>query len=144
MSHYAVLILYKPEQNINELLAPYNENLKVKPYIKYSKEEAIKYVEEWSDPQKLSTMSEEDKLNSMEIDFGYIRDNNNFLTTYNPDSKWDWWEIGGRFNGSLKHKNGKEVSSAPIKNIQWITPLSAQDTLYEFNWCYYYFIFYIV
>jgi len=25
-----------------------------------------------------------------------------YKTTYNPDSKWDWWVIGGRFNGVIR------------------------------------------
>jgi hypothetical protein len=25
-------------------------------------------------------------------------------TTYNPNSKWDWWRIGGRWNGRIRNK----------------------------------------
>lgn len=31
----------------------------------------------------------------------------NLYSTYNPNSKWDWYSIGGRFPGMLKSKNGK-------------------------------------
>lgn len=30
------------------------------------------------------------------------------LSTYNPDSKWDWYSIGGRWRGYFKLKDGKE------------------------------------
>lgn len=31
-------------------------------------------------------------------------------TTYNPKSKWDWWTIGGRWDGAWKGKNQRPVS----------------------------------
>lgn len=32
-----------------------------------------------------------------------------YETTYNPNSKWDWWVIGGRWNGSItKNRPGSE------------------------------------
>lgn len=36
---------------------------------------------------------------------------------YNPDAKWDWYEIGGRWKDSLKLKSGKHVDSALVKDI---------------------------
>lgn len=32
-----------------------------------------------------------------------------YESTYNPKSKWDWYEIGGRWRGSLIIKKGKEA-----------------------------------
>ena len=34
----------------------------------------------------------------------------NRLTTYNPDSQWDWWVIGGRWDGWLHPSNVVPVS----------------------------------
>ena len=31
----------------------------------------------------------------------------NLLSTYNPNSRWDWYTVGGRFPGRLKAKSGK-------------------------------------
>jgi len=36
-----------------------------------------------------------------------IDENGNVLSTYNPNSKWDWYTIGGRWNGMLKASRGK-------------------------------------
>ena len=36
-----------------------------------------------------------------------IDEDGNLLSTYNPNSKWDWYSIGGRFPGKLKAKDGK-------------------------------------
>ena len=41
MSHYSILVLHKEDQNIDTLLAPYDENLKVEPYLKLTFDEAI-------------------------------------------------------------------------------------------------------
>ena len=34
--------------------------------------------------------------------------------TYNPNSKWDWWEIGGRWNGLIKNNQQKLAELKPI------------------------------
>lgn len=51
----------------------------------------------------------------------------NMLSTYNPNSKWDWWVVGGRWSGELILKeearekyNGQEtVDEAQVKDIDW-------------------------
>lgn len=40
-----------------------------------------------------------------ELDGGHAYDR---WTTYNPDSKWDWYQIGGRWTGNFKLKAGGE------------------------------------
>lgn len=44
----------------------------------------------------------------------------------NPNSKWDWWVIGGRWENSLKLKSGEKANYARIKDIDF-TP--APDTV---------------
>lgn len=36
-----------------------------------------------------------------------VDEEGNILSTYNPESKWDWYSIGGRWNGELKIKKSK-------------------------------------
>lgn len=47
----------------------------------------------------------------------------NELTTYNPDSKWDWYSIGGRWDGYFNLKDNAEPgatgNSAKISDIIW-------------------------
>jgi tetratricopeptide (TPR) repeat protein len=38
-------------------------------------------------------------------------------STYNPDSKWDWYQIGGRYAGRLHLKEGVEKDQDP--NFSW-------------------------
>ena len=44
MSHYAVAVFHRKDQTVDELLAPYSENLKVDPYVSMSRQEAIEYA----------------------------------------------------------------------------------------------------
>lgn len=53
----------------------------------------------------------------------------NVLSTYNPDSKWDWYEVGGRWSDELILKDGSRADSAKAKDIDWdamysLTPLA--------------------
>lgn len=59
------------------------------------------------------------------------------LSTYNPNSKWDWWCEGGRWSGLLKvkDKNGVLVydDSAQIKNIDF-SPDTEEAARHERWW----------
>ena len=155
MSHYAVLVIHREDQDVEELLAPYNENLEVEPYLKYKHDEALKmlrdeygYKEEDIDDALLESFVKE--YSSYSLKDGDV------YTTYNPNSKWDWYSIGGRFDGelmltdegrlnvvdeierkyhididlkSLREDSDylRHVDTAPLKYIKWFTPLSEED-----------------
>lgn len=38
---------------------------------------------------------------------------------YNPDGKWDWYQIGGRWNNLLKLKSGAYTNSGKIKELDF-------------------------
>lgn len=110
-----------------ESLEYYNENIEVDRYIVHTKEEAIdickkehaeryeKALETLSNPE----ISEEVKKYSEQIierglflswddawkivkEWGYkLDEEENLTSTYNPNSKWDWYVIGGRWDGYL-------------------------------------------
>lgn len=44
-------------------------------------------------------------------------DNVKVTDTTNPNAKWDWWVIGGRWSGMLKLKDGTEADQANIEHI---------------------------
>ena len=58
MSHYLVGVVVNDISEVDDILAPYDENMEVEPYT----------------------------------------DDDGETTTYNPNSKWDWYQIGGRFS----------------------------------------------
>lgn len=136
MSHFSVMVLTDGEKTVEELLAPYNENLEVDPYIYRTKTQIIKDAKkrkemilnkikeakeshsfygnsEW---QKAFLNAETDEeLYQAEINENSIYDKEgNELSTYNPKSKWDWYSIGGRWQGLIKAKNGVKANDPGI------------------------------
>ena len=135
MSHFAVLVLHEEDQSIEDLLAPYNEYLEVEPYVKYTRTQAINKMRE--DCPNLYRDKSEDEIFQDACDwFGCtLDDDNNLLSTYNPHSKWDWWQIGGRFSGmlsiiptALDGYHGMEyVDSAFVRHVKWVQPLDKEE-----------------
>lgn len=132
-------------------LDPYDEGLEVEPYVAYTKEEAIDEVKhrhaadyEWaiktlenkSTPERQRKHAESIVEKGLFISYedawkvaqkwGYeIDEDGNLLSRYNPDSKWDWYSIGGRWSGFLCTKerddegNPIRVNQAQFKDIDW-------------------------
>ena len=46
MSHYTVAVITAKKENLENMLAPYDENIEVEPYIERTKEEIIKKSKE--------------------------------------------------------------------------------------------------
>jgi hypothetical protein len=72
---------------------------------------------------------------------GWIVDKNELLsviTRTNPNRKWDWWVVGGRWSNSLLTKSGIEVNSAQKQHINFNRMLAmaagtATGQWYEFH-----------
>lgn len=118
MSHYAVAVFHREDQDIDELLAPYDENIKVERYVRYTKAEAIAYVRaNWNETDN---MSDEECWQAMADDYDNNTDSDgNIYSTYNLDAKWDWWVIGGRFSDILTLKKGGLTDSAQVKDLDF-------------------------
>ena len=134
MSHYAVLVIHNKGQDIEELLAPYSENLKVEPYLEYKHNDAIEMIKKEYIPFNdfLKGYSDDELLNWFVRQYSsYSLKDGDIYTTYNPNSKWDWYQIGGRFGSRLPLTNEalkKEYSEyanypftdiAPINYVNW-------------------------
>lgn len=122
MSHYAVAVIHRPEQSVEKLLAPYSEDLEVEPYIYKTKSEAVMDVRNNYDAYKDKSDDEcwERYVDGWGIEKNEIDADGNILTTYNPESKWDWWTYGGRFADMLKSKTDNQCyDSLPIKDIDF-------------------------
>lgn len=99
MSHFVVAVIHREDQSVDDLLAPYDESISVAPYIRKTKEEAIKYARE----NYPSCKDKSDEECYKYYANGYDTDEDgNIISTYNPNSKWDWYVIGGRWSGMLK------------------------------------------
>ena len=113
MSHFAVAVFHEEDQDIDDLLAPYSENLEVEPYIAYTKEQAIRHCKEhWRD-EYTAGKSDEELWKALAMEYNNNTDKEgNIYSTYNPDSKWDWYQVGGRWSGHLKLKPSCEYECA--------------------------------
>ena len=86
----------------------YAENTTNENHLKYLKEEF---------PKKL-TMTDEEiyELAIKWYDPEDIGENGEVYSTRNPDSKWDWYEVGGRYAGRIAVKDGVEIEEP---NFSW-------------------------
>lgn len=162
MSHYAVLVIHNKNQNIEKLLTPYSENLEVEPYLKYKHDDALKMLRDEYDYDDKDV--DDALLESFVNNYSsYSLKDGDVYTTYNPNSKWDWYTIGGRFDGKLmltdegrlnvvdeiKRKYCTDidikdlqenfdylryVNSAPLKYVKWFTPLSHEEKEKKRRW----------
>lgn len=118
MSHFTVLVVLPPtppdkvDDALNTALAPFDENLEVTPYKEYvtdwqaDYESALAYFTEnpKEKPAGLDELSAADVLSAYHGDDVHEESKPDsdvvmFYTwrTYNPQSKWDWWTVGGRW-----------------------------------------------
>ena len=144
------------ESNID----PFAEDLQVEEYVVHTKEEAIQIaiMDHNENYEQAIKHINDDSLSeymhnyytkitargpsltneqAWEIvkEWGYkIDKNDNLVSSYNPDSKWDWYCIGGRWDGYLYLKetdsegNRIEVNHAYMDEIDW-------DYMFEQNRC---------
>ena len=141
MSHFTVAVFTRNGvDEVDDLLAPYDENISVAPYVANTKEQLIQrerdqlqvllegpYAQWQKDPQKyeadhknpehiaylksipeLLARSDEQIYTAVieRYDKEEITPDGGVLSTYNPSSKWDWYQIGGRWTGMLILKEG--------------------------------------
>lgn len=148
MSHFVGLCF---GNDYDLYLENYDESLEVEEYVVYTKEEAIKVAKEQRIKDyehalyllKTSNLSSEASYYYNKIisngptlteeqawkeikNWGYrIDENKNILSSYNPDSKWDWYCIGGRWSGFLylkdKDDDGNRITTnqALVEEVDW-------------------------
>ena len=124
--HYTVGVITKtnPEIDMDELeklMAPYSEHITVAPYIGETKQQIIdrgrsrrdqlreKYPDGIKDNEYLEKLynaeTDEELYEALHYDDAEYDEDGNYLTTYNPNSKWDWYVIGGRWSDELFHNS---------------------------------------
>lgn len=87
MSHFNTLVFSHTPEQADILLEPFNECVEPdSPYAVFEED----------------TDAEVDKTTGRK---GYW---------HNPNAKWDWYELGGRWRGTLKLKKGKQGEFAPL------------------------------
>lgn len=125
MSHFVLAVITEDIKELKRLMEPYYEGKEVEPYIAMTKQELIdehkalmesiktgknKYLVERDKEENLLGMTQEEF--SKWYHGGTFDEEGNLLTTYNPNSKWDWYVVGGRWKNLLKLKDGSRADYA--------------------------------
>jgi hypothetical protein len=138
MSHYTVLVI---GEDIEEQLAPFDENIQVPKYKQgiVSEEDKKSFIECYTiyDEKRtwgVKSKEEAEKNSKLSFDklykkFGkdwnentWEKDENGIWTeysTYNPISKWDWYTVGGRWAGTFKIKKNFQKLYNEEPNFSW-------------------------
>ena len=138
MSHFTVGVITRDPHNVDYLLRPYAEN-GTDYYIKelyMSKED---YINSYKNEHPDTTLTDE-QIYATANDMYTGVEEDGIYDYYNPDAKWDWYEIGGRWPNSLKVKKDAQfnmgghygkmgtpegkgryrwVDAAPLCEIEW-------------------------
>lgn len=94
MSHFTVAVFSNEPDEVEDLLAPYCEE--VEPGSEYSE-----FVED------------------DDFEFDEVAGKHGLWT--NPEAKWDWYSIGGRWSGMLTLKDGTKADSARVRDCNFKT-----------------------
>lgn len=161
MSHYTVAVITDKLNKIGEMLAPYSENMEVEPYVDETKEAIINSAKKRKE-RVLQRKEKGEELDKYDIEYlnantdeelyklqiyedeSYDK-NGNHLTTYNPNSKWDWYKIGGRWNKILLVKeevkdieegtpswgNLDSINKKAPEGFKWVTGAKIKDIEFE-------------
>jgi hypothetical protein len=109
MSHFTVLVI---GDDYEAQLAPYNEEIEVEAYKDHLDEGMIeRYHEMYEEDRGVRATGLGEILDWLRERYGDdddrwgIDDDGLYrMSTYNPDSKWDWYTVGGRWRGYFKLK----------------------------------------
>lgn len=128
MSHYKVLVV---GDNLEEQLAPYDENTNVEAYQDESYEHAAKVKDALtfynSHPQHRPEVGLD--ITNERLLLGWYMEGENIRwsedgtstlwSTYNPKSKWDYYVTGGRYNASFKILPGANQEDFTPSEHHW-------------------------
>jgi hypothetical protein len=120
MSHFTVLCVGK---DYEEQLEKYDEGLQVEPTKIFLDKEEIKRMWGIYFPNSVTPVQNKKLVSKMMpwngCKGGIERGRLFYWSTYNKDSKWDWYEVGGRWNGFFVLKNGQKADQALKKDIDF-------------------------
>lgn len=123
MSHFTVAVFteYGSEDEVEVALEPFCESTEDPAYLEFSSYGKItnELMEEYD-------CSTRDKLIKSLIDEGYIVDGDQYGILANPNAKWDWWDIGGRWTNLLRII-GKPERVNTVRISDWDTTPDIQE-----------------
>jgi hypothetical protein len=115
MSHFVVVVI---GEDVDGQLAPYDEQIECEPVSQGTvSQDDLDYFEKYyreNEPKETEGLT----FDELYEKFGESWNGGNWVknedgtyeefSTYNPDSKWDWYVVGGRWSGYFKLKPGAD------------------------------------
>lgn len=119
MSHFTVVVCTDDPKHLDAIMAPWDENREVDPYRDYEKDSPASYwavdslrkneglnpddaTLTWAQVAEAANRRYPDENPLMVDDAGRAYT----MSTYNPESRWDYWRIGGRWGGYFPYRDG--------------------------------------
>jgi len=104
------------DEVLSLILAPFNENLAVEPYIDADDpQESLARAREYYGANDPSYLEGKTDLEILNVDWseGYVEENGKIVkySTYNPQSKWDWYHVGGRWEERYRDRQGESITA---------------------------------
>jgi hypothetical protein len=114
MSHFSVLVINtNGHYDVEESLAPFSEELEVE-----FEDCTYEVRDSWEEFSALDKERYDNSFHDFALDYyGYNELNGKYGYWTNPDGKWDWWVVGGRWGNMIPCKDGSRVDKACIKDI---------------------------
>ena len=123
--HFTVCVITENKEDVDEALEPFDENMEVEPYVDVPLEDVKDTLAMYDidssfgydlDSETKETLYEVSKklfevksakeiieYNNKVNYFDELNEYGEHETTYNPDSQWDWYTIGGRWDGHIEN-----------------------------------------
>lgn len=125
MSHFSVLVVAQDEEDLEKKLLPYHEYecTGYKEYVEWVPLDMVQAEEKFNEVNNRNKESNPEFVyESLET---FIRDYYGYEKNQygewgrwtNPNAKWDWWVIGGRWSGLLLNKTGQEVDCLHLSDL---------------------------
>lgn len=125
MSHFSVMVV---GEDVEKALAPYHEyectGVKDEHVVWVDEHDQLvedfEAQEEYKDLAKFAEYwrGKESNTDWQEAKFAGVKDGRYGRWT-NPNAKWDWWAVGGRWSGSLIKKDGEVVDSCKKSELDY-------------------------
>lgn len=103
--HILAYVFHDEETDPFDLISKYDENLGVRERV-CSVDEIISKLKEqnaeaFAKAEKIANGDKELLAEEVADYYGYVVDDDGVYSTFNPEGRWDWYEAGGRWNGTI-------------------------------------------
>ena len=141
MSHFTVGVIVKNKGDLQNVLAPYSEQnpdyYERVPYM-----DKAQWLANYRQYHENTTLTDAEIWEEAKNEYGIDNvDEDMIYTCYNPDAKWDWYDIGGRWLNELKvPKHAESYTGSHYGEVsnkkqrgksRWVDGARIKDILWE-------------